>query len=151
MSMKLGLIFMAIFSCVTTAASVQVSELKVRELLPGRDVTAGYLTLKNTSQEPVSLVSVTSPGFASVELHDHVQHDGLMKMQKQSAVELPVGKEVVFQPGSLHLMLFDAQQALRIGDSISLTLHFSDGSEQNERATIVPLQVDAPKHHDHHL
>lgn len=137
---KLSLMaLLSLFSAAAFSASVQLSEVKVRELLPGRSMTAGYLTLENTGKTAVVLTGVTSPAFAEIELHEHVHQDGMMKMQQLQQVEVPAGGTVTFQPGGLHLMLFDAKTALKAGDKVALSFQFSDGSSTEHQADVVAL------------
>ncbi|WP_337842246.1 copper chaperone PCu(A)C [Rheinheimera sp.] len=137
---KLSLVaLLSLFSAAAFSASVQLSDVKVRELLPGRSMTAGYLTLENTGKEAVVLTGVTSPAFAEIELHEHVHQDGMMKMQQLQQVDVPAGGTVTFQPGGLHLMLFDAKTALKAGDKVPLTFSFSDGSTAQQQADVVAV------------
>lgn len=128
-----------LFSTSVLSASVQLSDVKVRELLPGRSMTAGYLTLENKGAEEVILTAVSSPAFADIELHEHVHQDGMMKMQQLQQVSVPAGQTVQFQPGGLHLMLFDAKTAVKAGDKVSLKLTFSDGSSLEQQADVVAV------------
>ncbi|WP_419570376.1 copper chaperone PCu(A)C [Rheinheimera sp.] len=128
-----------VFSASALSATVQLTDVKVRELLPGRMMTAGYLTLENTGKEAVVLTGVTSPAFAEIELHEHVHQDGMMKMQQLQQVEVAAGQRVTFQPGGLHLMMFDAKSALKAGDKVSLSFQFSDGSSAQQQADVVAV------------
>ncbi|GHG65658.1 hypothetical protein GCM10010919_13130 [Alishewanella longhuensis] len=97
--------------------------------MPGRDVTAGYFTLHNGSAAAVELVAASSPAFKRIELHQHVTHEGMMRMVEVAAIEVDAGATLVFQPGGLHLMLFEPQQQLVAGDEISVMLDFADGKQ----------------------
>ncbi|MCC5826963.1 copper chaperone PCu(A)C [Alkalimonas sp.] len=115
-------------------ASIEADEVVVRVPMPGRTVTAGYLTLHNPSDQLRQLVAVHSDAFARVELHTHTHVDGMMRMVQVDAIDIPASGKVALQPGGLHLMLFEPQQSLEENQSVPLQLQFDDGSQ---------LQLDA--------
>ncbi|WP_333608292.1 copper chaperone PCu(A)C [Arsukibacterium sp.] len=110
------------------ATELQLTQGEVRVPMPGRSVTAGYFTLVNNTTAAVELVKASSPAFARVELHQHIKQDDVMRMVEVEAISLDPGATLVFQPGGLHLMLFEPQIALTVGDSVSVTLHFADNT-----------------------
>uniref|UniRef100_A0A486XL66 Copper metallochaperone, bacterial analog of Cox17 protein n=1 Tax=Rheinheimera sp. BAL341 TaxID=1708203 RepID=A0A486XL66_9GAMM len=101
----------------------------IRQPMPGRTVTAGYLTLTNSGAKDVSLVSVTTDAFARAELHQHSHKDGMMRMEQVESIDIAAGTSVEMAPGGLHLMLFEASSELEIGQMVALQLHFSDGAQ----------------------
>lgn len=119
-------------SCViqstAVAAELQLKQGEVRVPMPGRTVTAGYFTLENTTAATVELVKASSSAFAKVELHQHIKQDDVMRMVEVETISIEPGATLVFQPGGLHLMLFEPQVALTVGDTVSVTLHFADNS-----------------------
>ena len=92
-----------------TLAEVLVTDATVREMLPGRSMTAGYFSISNSCSVDAELISASSPQFGSIELHQHSHKDGMMKMRLVPSVLVAAGQKVDFQPGGLHLMLFDAK------------------------------------------
>jgi len=132
-------LLMAAFFSSVALADVTVSDLQVRELLPGRSMTAGYMSLMNNGSSAVDLVAVSSSAFADIELHEHVHSDGMMKMQQLDKVHLEPGQQVIFQPGGLHLMLFDAKAGLKVGQAVPMRLQFSDGAVVEQQATVVAI------------
>ncbi len=110
------------------AAELQLTQGEVRVPMPGRTVTAGYFSLINNSAAAVELVKASSPAFARVELHQHIKQDDVMRMVEVEAISVDPGATLVFQPGGLHLMLFEPQVALTVGDTVSVTLYFADNT-----------------------
>ncbi|RVT46522.1 copper chaperone PCu(A)C [Rheinheimera sediminis] len=108
-------------------AEILVKDVTIREMLPGRSMTAGYFSLSNQNSLDTELVAASSPHFGSIELHQHTHKDGMMKMEQVQSVKVGAGKDVVFQPGGLHLMLFDAKAPVSTGQQIPLRLEFKDG------------------------
>ncbi|OGO84917.1 MAG: hypothetical protein A2203_02360 [Chromatiales bacterium RIFOXYA1_FULL_46_5] len=122
-------------SCVV-AAELLVTDASVREMLPGRSMTAGYFSISNSSAIDVELIAATSPQFGSIELHQHSHKDGMMKMEQVLSVVVPAGGQVRFQPGGLHLMLFDAKASTTKGQFIPLRLEFKDGQSIEVQAVV---------------
>ncbi|MBU1618191.1 MAG: copper chaperone PCu(A)C [Gammaproteobacteria bacterium] len=128
-------LWLGLGSCVV-AAEVMVTDATVREMLPGRSMTAGYFSISNKSAAEVELISASSPAFGSIELHQHSHKDGMMKMEQVSSVKIAAGEAVLFQPGALHLMLFDAKTSITKGQKIPLRLEFKDGQSIDIQAEV---------------
>ncbi|WP_430461698.1 copper chaperone PCu(A)C [Thalassolituus sp. LLYu03] len=92
-------------SC-SVLADVQASGAYVREPMPGRDMSAAFLTLTNAGDQDVQLVSATAPWASAIEIHTHIHDNGVMRMRQLQALPLTAGDSVTLQPGGLHLMLF---------------------------------------------
>ncbi len=123
------------------ADELVVTDAQIRVPMPGRTVTAGYFTLTNHNHDTVSLVAAESPAFKRVELHQHVHKDGVMRMEQITQIDVASHASVQLKPGGLHLMLFEPQHELKVGESVSLTLHFAD---KTTLTTQIPL-VSVPK------
>lgn len=123
-------------SCGGAQAGVLVTDATIREMLPGRSMTAGYFSIKNETQVAAELISASSPQFGSVELHQHSHKDGMMKMEQVQSVVVAAGEQVHFQPGGLHLMLFDAKTSVTKGQQIPLRLTFKDGQSIEVQASV---------------
>jgi hypothetical protein len=123
-------------SSAVTLAEVVVTDATVREILPGRNMTSGYFSISNQNNAPTELIAASSPQFGSVELHQHSHKDGMMKMEQVQSVLIAAGEQVHFQPGGLHLMLFDAKTSLMKGQQIPLRLSFKDGQSIEVQALV---------------
>lgn len=121
------------------AHDYQVGELTIdhpwsRELPPNAPAGAAYFILRNQGGEADRLIAASTPRAEHSELHTHVHQDGLMKMTRVPAVEIPARGEAVFQPGGNHVMLFGLSKPLSAGEEFPLTLEF-------EKAGKVEVQV----------
>ena len=97
--------------------------------IPGQNVGVAYVTLHNSTSEPVMLGEITSPQASRVEIHTHlVSEDGVMRMRKLANLAITAGSEIAMKPGGLHLMLFNPVKELKEGDHFTLTLQDSEGS-----------------------
>ena len=117
-------------------AEVIVTDATVREMLPGRSMTAGYFSISNQTTADKELIAASSSGFGSIELHQHSHKDGMMKMEQVQSVVVAAGEQVHFQPGGLHLMMFDAKTSITTGQQIPLRLTFKDGQSIEVQASV---------------
>lgn len=92
-------------------------------------MTSAFGTLSYDGDEPVVIVSVTSPAAERVELHETVMGtDGEMSMQEISGgFTIEAGGDLVLEPGGNHLMLMGVTQPIEAGDEIEFTATLDDG------------------------
>jgi len=77
------------------------------------------------------------------------------KMQKVESLLIKAHQQLDFKPGSYHLMVFEPQEPLKVGQERKLTLYFEDGNRVFTNAKVVSLAsqaepVKASKDHSHH-
>lgn len=85
--------------------------------------TAAYLTIASPTGEPDRLIKVDCDHANTVELHDHINDNGIMRMRPVDYIE--IGKDPVsLKPGSLHIMLMGIKDSFQGKEKIPLTLHF---------------------------
>ena len=113
---------------VRAAQAVEVVEPHMLELPPVQRNGAMYMTLKNHGERDHVLVAAHTGEARAVELHTHVNDDGVMRMRQLGQVEIPAGQTVRFEPGGLHLMVLGLAKPLQAGNTVSMTLHYEDGS-----------------------
>lgn len=121
---------------------------------PGSRILAGYLTLENTGDDSRSLVKVSSPRFALVEMHRTVLVEGLARMEILASLVIPAGGRLTMQPGGYHLMLIDPVAAIERGAQVELHLEFDDRSAQILMLEVRPRfgggTEERPHHHHHY-
>ena len=123
--------------------SVSASYVWIRQAPPGINVLAGYFTLQNLTGKSLDLKSITSPDFASTEVHRSFVKDGQEQMEPVPTLTLPAHGSVEFKPGAYHVMLMQPKKNLFPGDIVTLDLSFSDGSQLTIMA---PVRHDPPAH-----
>ena len=106
---------------------IRVSDAWIPEAPPVATTMAGYLRLDNKSDNTVTLVDVSSPSFAAVELHRSEVVEGMARMVHQERLDVPAHETLLLEPGSYHLMLMKPVDPLNEGDTIQLRLHFDHG------------------------
>jgi copper(I)-binding protein len=121
------------------AAELLITDTAVRQPLPGRTVSVGYVSIKNIETQTVRLMKASSPLFANIELHQHKMVDGMMQMQRIKEIEINAGETVKLQPGGLHLMMFRPIKTLQLGEEVTVDLHWSDGTIQTYKTKVVAV------------
>lgn len=122
--------------------ALQVSEARVRQLIPGQETTVGYLTLRNTGARDRVLTAVASDAARAVEMHTTVRDGDVVRMRRLSEVVIPAGETVRFEPGGRHLMLFGVTD-LKDPVQVSLTVVTRDGEPSAGRGTeIIPVRFE---------
>ena len=121
----LTLLFVLVAACsADTPPALVASDVTITQPMAGMGMSAGYLTLTNNSAETITITRVSSPQYASVELHESVVDDGVARMRRLEKIEIPAGKNTVLAPGGKHLMLMRPTGVA--ADSVSL--QFYDGA-----------------------
>ena len=118
-------------------AEVVVANGYIRDVIPGRTVTAGYCDLMNETTEDIVLLAVSTPIAGSVQVHETRQVGTMMRMRHIPQLTLPASSTVRLKPLGKHLMLFDAQP----GDAlwVPFTFEFSDGSSVTTDFEVIPI------------
>jgi copper(I)-binding protein len=137
---SLGAFLLAVLCLYNIAHATGILEIThpwVREAPPSARVLAAYMSIKNTSGSTITIVGISSPEFESAELHRTVINEGMASMQHIKLLDIPVNGSIKLEPGGLHLMLFNPQHALSAGDSVTLTIHLSNGTRMAVTAPVV--------------
>lgn len=111
-------------------------DVRILAPLPGQDTVVAYLTLTNEGDAPVGVTGVTSPEFATVEMHATVFTDnGVAEMLLIDELTVEADSSIEFSTGTRHLMLMDPRVPLAPGDDVTLEFHY--GADE-------PLSISAP-------
>lgn len=92
------------------AATLTISNPRIRALIPGQDTTAGYFDITNSGTTAVTLVAATSPHARSIEIHTIIHDGAMVRMRRLDKVTIEPGATRFFRPGGVHLMLFGVEQ-----------------------------------------
>jgi copper(I)-binding protein len=101
--------------------SLRTENNLISKLRPGQKVTAGFLDL-TVSQDAV-IIKIEAKMIGLIEAHSMIMDGEIMKMRKITP-ELIKNKKYKFEPGGKHLMLFDIERKLEVGDGINLLFTF---------------------------
>jgi copper(I)-binding protein len=136
--------------CVWSANGIEIEDAWVREGPPNAPVLAGYLRIYNNGSDAVSITAAESPDVPRIELHRTEMQEGVARMIEMKSVEVEPGQSVRFEPGGMHLMLFDPARPLREGDTLDLWLITADGTRHPTTANVRKATGDAHHHHHQH-
>ncbi|WP_420349169.1 copper chaperone PCu(A)C [Pelagibius sp.] len=90
---------------------------------------AAYMTIHNSGAAGDRLVSASAEVSQRVELHNHINTDGVMQMREVEAIEVPTSGMTELKPGSFHVMFMGLSAPLKEGDSFPLTLTFEQAGD----------------------
>ncbi|MEX0958124.1 MAG: copper chaperone PCu(A)C [Burkholderiales bacterium] len=132
------------------AETVRPTDVWARATAPGQKVAGVFLDI--TSSADARLVGVESPVAGKAELHYMRMDDGVMRMRKVEAIDLPGGATVSLKPGGYHVMLFDLRQPLKPGETIPLTLTVVGGDNRpvSVETAVSVRNLDGSDPHAHH-
>jgi len=123
------------------AADLGVVDAYVRMVPTGTPTTGAFMTIKNSGSTDRKLVKADSPAAKTVELHNHINDNGVMKMRQVKEIAVKAGGQAELKPGSYHVMLIDLKAPLKEGETVPLTLTFDDGSSQTIDAPVKKPQA----------
>lgn len=91
---------------------------------------AAFMIIENDGSESDRLIEAKADISRLVELHTHIQEDGLMKMRPiEGGLEIPAGGEAHLERGGDHVMFMGLTTPLEEGDEFDLTLVFEKAGE----------------------
>jgi copper(I)-binding protein len=118
------------------AGEIVVVDPYVRMVPQGVPTTGAFMLIKNTGNTDRKLLRVDSGAAKTVELHSHINDNGVMKMRQVRELEIKAKGQTELKPGSYHVMMIDLRQALQEGEKVPLTLSFDDGSSEKVEAVV---------------
>ena len=132
-----------VMTLVAFAATAQVPGLVVQDAwtrqVPGADVAAVYLTLRNPTSKPITVVGIESSFAEHAMIHETKTEGGQSRMRPHEQLVVAPGATVKFEPGGLHVMLHGMKQTVAVGQSLELVVLLADGSKIPVSAVARPL------------
>lgn len=151
--MKLKSLLLILASSSTLfASSLSVSDAYVRATPPNLPNSAAFMSIKNTSNKDISLVSASSDASKVSELHTHDMKDGVMTMYQVPKIDIKANSTTTLKPGGFHVMLLGLKvKPLKEGKNVELVLNFSNGQHIKVFAPVkkVMAGMKMHKHHNH--
>lgn len=138
---------MALGACGSGEGRLAVQDAWARPTGAGNN-GAVYLLITNGGSADDALVGASTDLARAVEIHEvmpveedaegGMEHEGMdmdaMQMRPVNRLAVPAGEEILFEPGSYHVMLVDLQRDLVEGETFMVTLHF-------EGAGVIEVEV----------
>lgn len=112
-----------------TVKALNLTQGWVSAAPPGAEELSVYLVLSNPGRSAVTLTGGTT-ALAGQTMLMTTGHDaaGRGTMQMAAGLKVPAGGSLKILPGSAHLMLRALKRQPQPGETVALTLLFSDGS-----------------------
>ena len=126
--MRFAFILLGCFFSFPLQAQMQIEKPWARATAPGARVAGGYLLIRNQGAAD-RLVAASSPAAARVELHVHINDNGVMKMRQVRGYDVPAKGEFELKPGGAHLMFLDIRRPFTEGEKLPVTLKFEKAGE----------------------
>ena len=148
--MRIPLLILAFFLALPAQAQVAIEKPWLRATAPGARVAGGYMTISNQGAAD-KLVSVSSPAAARVEMHVHVNDNGVMKMREVPGYDVPAKGAFELKPGGAHLMFIEPKRPFKQGDKLPVTLKFEKAGEVKAEFMVGGMGATAApaEHHKH--
>ncbi|TNC63554.1 copper chaperone PCu(A)C [Rubellimicrobium roseum] len=97
---------------------------------PGAPTGSVFMMIHNHGSTPDRLVGATSPLAERVEIHTHMEEDGVMRMRAvEGGLELPAGGMLLLARGGEHLMFLGVTPPFAEGATVPVTLLFEKAGE----------------------
>jgi periplasmic copper chaperone A len=109
--------------------------------VPGSEVAAVYLTLRNPGPKSISIVGIESPLASHAMIHETRTEGGQSRMRPHEQLAIPPGQTVKLEPDGLHIMLHGLTRTMKIGQSVPLELLLADGGKVHVAALVRPLNA----------
>lgn len=123
------IMFLSTLSYADVAGNVQVEQAFARAAIQQQRNSAAFMKITN-SADTAAITYAKSPVADIVELHTHINDNGVMRMRKIKQIDLPASQMVELKSGGLHVMLLGLNRDLKEGEQIEVTLGFNDKSEK---------------------
>ena len=145
------LLMLLLFVSTPVFAQVQIEKPWARATAPGSKVAGGYMVIRNAGAAADRLVSASSPAAAKVELHVHINDNGVMRMREVPGYDVPAKGAFELKPGGAHLMFMDIKRPFKEGEKVPVTLKFEKAGEVSAEFQVGTLGGSAAPaaHHKH--
>ncbi len=128
-------------ACVMAQAPALVVQDAWARQVPGSDVAAVYLTVRNPTSKPITVVGVETLVASHAMIHETRTESGQSRMRPHEQLVIPAGQSVKLEPGGLHIMLHGMKQPAVVGATVSLTLLLAEGGKVPVAALVRPLNA----------
>jgi copper(I)-binding protein len=142
--MKVALFVLSVLFSASIQAQVQIEKPWARATAPGAQVAGGYMVIRNAGAAGDRLVAASSPASARVELHVHINDNGVMRMREVKGYDVPAKGAFELKPGGAHLMFMDLKRPLKEGEKVPVKLKFEKAGEVSAEFQVGRLGDSAP-------
>jgi len=123
------LVLLLLFASSPALAQMQIEKPWARATAPGAKVAGGYMVIRNAGAAGDKLVAASSPAASRVELHVHINDNGVMRMREVPGYDVPAKGTFELKPGGAHLMFMDIKRPFKEGEKVPVKLKFEKAGE----------------------
>lgn len=134
-------VLLMLSSSLVFADSISVENPYVREVPPGQLNSASFMILNNSSNKDIALIKASSDVAANVEIHEHINQDGMKKMRQVKQIDVKANDTTLLKPGGYHVMLIGLTRKIKAGDIIDITLEFDNGEKKAIKAEVKKIMA----------
>ena len=132
-----SLVFVALFSsvvCHTASHGARIGKLEitrawVRATPPNAKNAGAFMVISNHGAAKDKLIAVGSKLANKIELHNHINDKGVMRMRKISHIVIPAHSSTELKPGSYHIMFKGLTKTIKEGDMVMINLKFENAGD----------------------
>ncbi len=119
-----ALLLLLLCACEEQAtAPLLASDIVITEAIPGQTMSAGFMTLRNNSNETIGITAITSSEFNAVAIHESSIEDGIARMRPLETLTIAAKSSIVLKPGGIHLMLMRPKSSDKSSNDVSLSFY----------------------------
>jgi copper(I)-binding protein len=111
------------------AGRLVVERAWIRAAPPGAVMLAGYASLRNAGDAPLTVTGADSADFGAVSLHQSIEENGVERMHPLGKIDIAPGASVEFAPGGRHFMLMRPRRELQSGDMVKIHIATDAGDD----------------------
>lgn len=131
---------------------IVVYDPKIRAVATNAKTSAGYMIMENTSDQAITLNSMSADLAQHTEIHETMMmDDGTNMMRRLRSVVINPGAQVAFESSGKHIMFIGLFEPFDVDKNVRVTFVFDGGETKGVLdMPIVDLQTDGHAHHNHH-
>ena len=134
-----------------SAAGVHVEDGWARSTVEGMKMGGAFMKIHNDEAKQDFLVGGSSPVAERIEVHTHVNDNGVMRMREvKGGIPLEAKGVTELKPGSYHVMFMGLKKPLKEGEKVPVTLKFKNAKPQTVQLEVKPAPQSRMDHgHGH--
>ena len=133
-----------------SSQDIEIIEPYARAVTAAQSNSAVFMRLRNNSDKEHKIINAKGNVSSVVELHTHVNDNGVMRMRKVNEISIPPNSTTELKPGGLHIMLIGLDKGLNVGDKVELEIEFADNSKAVINAPVKNIKRMANMDHGSH-
>ena len=114
-----------------SAAGIHIEDGWARSTVEGMKMGGAFMKIHNDEAKKDFLVGGSSPVAERIEVHTHVNDNGVMRMREvKGGIPLEEKGVTELKPGSYHVMFMGLKKPLKEGEKVPVTLKFKNAKPQ---------------------